>query len=145
MTQEQAQQAATQEMAKYQDETTIEVGFQFENWKSKVIVFHSPSSLKCDPVRFFDLVNKVNIYNLAELGVLIPAMENKSMRQLEMDLKEYESYQLAIFEIALKYKTLIEKEGIRLQRKYEALMNRSSEAISPSKKTIALSKSKGDA
>lgn len=145
MTQEQAQKEASQEMAKYQDETRLGVSNDFDVWKDRVFAFHSPSSLKCDPTRFFPLMKQTGHYTLAELGILIPAMENKSMRQLEMDAIEYERYQLYIFELALKFKTAIEKEGTHLQRKYEALMSRSSEAISPKKKTLNFPTAKGDA
>ena len=145
MTQEQAQKEASQEMAKFQDETRLGVSIEFDAWKVAVFAFHSPSSLKCDPTRFFPLMKQTGYYTLAELGILIPAMENKSMRQLEMDAIEYERYQLYVFELALKFKGLIEKEGTRLQRKYEALMNRSSEAISPKKKTLDFPTNKAEA
>lgn len=145
MTQETANKEASAEMAKYQDETRLGVSTLFDVWKERVFTFHSPSSLKCDATKYFPLLKSTGHYSLSELGVLIPAMENKSMRQMEMDAEEYESYQLEIFELALKYRTAMEKESTRLQRKYEALMARSSEAISPKKKTLNFPTAKGDA
>ncbi len=122
MTQQEAQKQANDEMLKFGDETHQTVSKQFDEWKEKVFAFHSPSTLKLDPIRFFGLLKQGGQYTLNQFMLLLPAMENKSMRQLDMEADEYESYQLEVFEVSMKVKTTFDKESERLNRKYSALI-----------------------
>lgn len=115
------QQEMHDEFIEFQKNTTIELPAGFDAWKKQAMAFHSPSSMRVASMQFMELYLKKDGLNMLELSVLIPIMENKSMRQMDMDFKRYQAYQKEMFDLAVTFKETLQPEKDRITRKHAAL------------------------